>query len=87
MTSENPSLLTNLKGWLDDYADPNWRKAHWMWSLQLIILGAAIQGLYLALPAFQDHVSLNQFVALCMLVSVASVISRLIRQRRIHGDK
>jgi hypothetical protein len=80
-------MLTNLNSWADTHLAPNWRNAHWMWSLQLIIINAALEGIWMGWPAFQYEVPPMRFMEISIIISVAAAVSRLIKQSRFHDDE
>lgn len=57
---------------------------HRLWSVRLSLALAAVQGLYLVWPAFQDHVPLWLFAGGAMLMSVAVVLARITKQPGIE---
>lgn len=67
---------------------PDWKEAHRFWSVQITILGAIFSGAWVALPAFQGIIRPGIFAAICIGVSVLTVVLRLIDQPSIptQGD-
>lgn len=56
---------------------------HKVWSVRFAIIGAVLDGAYVASPAFQAMVSPGQFAALCIGLSLAVVVARIMNQSGI----
>ncbi len=69
-----------LARWLDDHLDPDWRVADKLWSMRIAFLWAAVSGLYVALPAFQNYVDARVFAVICIGFSVAIMLGRMYKQ-------
>ena len=54
------------------------------WSVILSLLMGAVSGLYCAWPAFQDAVPLRWYATGAVVMSVAIVIARLVKQPGIE---
>lgn len=65
---------------LDRYAVRNWRSAHRFWSIWLAVLSSIIGGLWVAIPAFQYVLPPVHFALLCVSISLAALVLRLVRQ-------
>ena len=76
--------MAAFKAWLDTHFHPDWRKAHKLWSIQLVIVSSIFYGLWAALPAFQEYMPPTRFALACMIVSCAIGLCRLIRQKALH---
>ena len=60
--------------------DPDAKYWHRLWSVRISLLGAAFTGLWAALPAFQNTINPIHFALLCVAVSIATVVLRLLDQ-------
>ena len=65
---------------LDRHAVKNWRSAHKFWSVWLAFLSSVIGGLWVAVPAFQYVLRPTHFALLCVTISLAALVLRLVRQ-------
>ena len=65
---------------LDRHAVKNWRSAHKFWSVWLAALSSVIGGLWVAIPAFQYVLRPTHFALLCVTISLAALVLRLVRQ-------
>lgn len=63
--------------------DPDARYWHRLASVQVSIVGAALSGLWAAIPAFQYLLPPIPFACVCVIVSILVVIVRLIDQPSI----
>jgi uncharacterized membrane protein YoaK (UPF0700 family) len=72
-----------LSRWLDRHSGDAWRYAYRMWSVQITLLLAGLEGAYAAIPAFQNVFPPVHFLILCTGVSVLVAIVRLIKQRSV----
>lgn len=63
--------------------DPDARYWHRLWSVRISLAGAALTGLWAALPAFQSVIHPVHFAFLCVGVSIATVMARLLDQPSI----
>lgn len=53
------------------------------WSIRLIALAAALEGLSLILPLFIDTFPRNEFAVLTMIVVVAAGVARIVAQPKM----
>ena len=65
---------------LKQYLDPDAKYWHKLWSIRISLLGAAFTGLWAALPAFQNVIRPEAFAGVCVLISIATVMLRLLDQ-------
>lgn len=72
-----------LRAYLDTY-HPDWRRAHRLWSIQVALFCAALEGLWVAVPSLQGLVPERAFLALCVACPVAICIARLTKQRGLE---
>lgn len=56
---------------------------HKAWSFRFAFVGAVLQGAYVASPAFQYYVPPIEFLCLCVGISVAILIARVMNQSGI----
>jgi len=59
------------------------KMVHKLWTVRFAFIGAILSGAYAAVPAFQSAVSPVQFACLCIGISVAIVIARVVNQSGI----
>jgi hypothetical protein len=57
--------------------------AHRLWTVRFAVIGAVLQGVYAASPVFQFYVPPYQFVGLCVGLSLAIVVARIMNQSGI----
>lgn len=69
-----------LSIWMDRHLDPDWRFVQRLWSARLAFLAAALEGAFAATGAFQNYVSAGQFLVICMGLSLAVLVARLVKQ-------
>ena len=60
--------------------DPDAKYWHRLWSVRISLIGAAFTGLWTAMPAFQSVLRPVHFAFACVLISVATVMLRLLDQ-------
>ncbi len=65
---------------LDQYAIPQWRLAHKLWSVRIAFIWMVVTGVYMALPAFQDYMTPFHFLYICIGFSVVIGLARLTNQ-------
>jgi hypothetical protein len=66
---------------------PNARRLFWrLWSIRLALFWGAVCGLYAAWPAFMEMVSPPIFAAASVLMSMAIVGARVLKQPGISYD-
>ena len=82
MVPQGPVILVrrNWQVWLDKYADPDWRLAHRMWSVRLIVLYGLLNGAYGAWPVFMEYVSPFWYALINVGLAVAVGLARLTNQ-------
>jgi hypothetical protein len=56
------------------------------WSVRFALLTAALNGMFIAIPAFMGIIEPRLFAAVTVALSIAVVISRLVRQPKTLGD-
>jgi hypothetical protein len=76
-----------FKKWLDTHLVDKWTQLHKMWSLQIAVLSAILQGVWMSLPAFQDYLPPIHFAAVCMALSVVIMALRLVKQPALEVRK
>jgi len=64
---------------------PDWKVAHKLWSVQLSVLAAILNGVWMATPVLQGYVPPLHFFIINIGLSLAVVACRLIDQD-IHVD-
>lgn len=69
---------------LIDNASQVLRKA---WSIRFALLSGLFAGMDAFLPLFTDAVPRGIFAGLCVLSSIAVVVSRIVAQEEINGIK
>ena len=67
-----------LTYWLIRHLDPQWMLAHKMWSIRFALIQAVLMGLWVGFPAFQDFLPPARFLVICVALSVAMVVARLL---------
>jgi hypothetical protein len=50
------------------------------WTVRIALVWGAVSGLWVALPAFQDHVNPYWFAGFTILISLAIVLARITKQ-------
>ena len=65
---------------LDEYAAPEWRLAHKLWTVRIAIFWAIFGGLWVAVPAFQNYLPAFWFACVCVGFSLAILFARLTNQ-------
>jgi len=63
--------------------DPDAKYWHRLWSVRISLLGAALSGLWAAVPAFQYLVKPIPFICISVGISLAVVAARLLDQPSI----
>jgi hypothetical protein len=56
------------------------------WSVRFALLTAALNGMFIAMPVFMGVIDPRLFAFLTVALSIAVVISRLVRQPKTLGD-
>ena len=56
---------------------------HKLWSVRVSLVGATFTGIWAALPSFQNLLHPAVFAAICVIVSIATVVARLLDQPSI----
>ena len=56
---------------------PVWHK---LWSVRVSLVGATFTGVWAALPSFQNLLHPWMFAVICVFVSIATVVARLLDQ-------
>jgi hypothetical protein len=56
------------------------------WSVRFALLTAALNGMFIAMPVFMGMIDARLFAFLTVVLSIAVVISRLVRQPKTLGD-
>jgi hypothetical protein len=79
--------MGGIKVWFDTHLVDKWSQLHKMWSVQIAVLSAILQGVWMALPAFQYSLPPMRFVALCMALSVVIAVLRLVKQPALEVRK
>ncbi len=69
-----------LTYWLFKHLDPDFKVAHKLWSVRLALFWMVVMGAYMALPAFQDRVTPEHFLGLCIFGTLTIGIARLTKQ-------
>ena len=72
--------------WLDKFGDPEWRKAHRFWSVQLSVFWGLLSGIWAALPAFQVLIPPVHFVVLCAAIAILVAVARVTNQPGLDND-
>lgn len=72
-----------LTYWLIKRFDPEWKIAHYMWSIRFLVLGAILSGAQMALPAFMTLLTPWQFSFASMVLYLAALGARFIKQPKI----
>ena len=85
--SAKTNVMTAFKAWLDTHLVDKWAQLHKMWSVQIAVLSALLQGVWMALPAFQYSLPPMKFVALCMALSLIIALLRLVKQPALEVRK
>ena len=57
--------------------------AHRLWTVRIALAGAILDGLYIAVPAFQYYVPPWGFATICIGVSLSLFVARLTNQTGI----
>ena len=70
-----------IKALLDKVLIDDWQACHKLWSVRLLVLGAIIDGLYMALPAFTSMIEPFHFLALSLVLSLATLAARIVNQK------
>jgi hypothetical protein len=65
------------------WLDPDAKYWHRLWSVRISLFGAALSGLWAAIPAFQYILPPVPFICLSIAVSLAVVGARLLDQPSI----
>ncbi len=76
-------FLLRLSVWLDAHAAPEWRLVHRLWTARLLIGGAVIEGLWVAIPAFQNFLPPVEFALACIGLSLAVLVARFVNQKGV----
>ena len=63
--------------------DPDAQFWHKLWSVRISLLGAAFTGIWAALPSFQVLLHPVVFAGVCVFISIAVVVARLLDQPSI----
>jgi len=79
--------MSAVKAWFDTHLVDKWSQLHKMWSVQIAILSAILQGIWMALPAFQYYMPPMRFVAICMGLSLTITALRLVKQPALEVRK
>ena len=66
--------------WLAKHAVPNFHLWHKFWSVRLALFWMAVTGAYMALPAFQDRMTPEHFLGVCIFGTMTIGIARLTHQ-------
>ncbi len=66
-------------------ADWRWVLTH-SWTVRLLLLSAALDGLALILPLYTDAIPKNAFALLSGVTTVAAIVARFALQQRTAGD-
>jgi len=74
-----------MLSFLDRYLVPEWRFAHYLWSLRLELVGMLLSGLWMALPAFQEMVPPIEFLGISMGLALVRGSMRLISQPKVKS--
>jgi hypothetical protein len=56
------------------------------WSVRFALLTAALNGMFIAMPVFMGMIDPRLFAVLTVALSIAVVVSRLVRQPKTLGD-
>jgi hypothetical protein len=73
------------KGETRNWFIPAWQIGllHKVWSVRLAVVGAALDGVYAGVPAFQYYFPPTYFMGICIATMVAIVITRTMNQTGI----
>ena len=66
---------------------PEWRKAWRLTSVQLAIVGAALNAAAVGWSVFQGAVDPLVFASVNMALSIAVAVSRVVKQPSVSGDQ
>ena len=70
--------------WLERWLIPEWQKAHRLWSVQIAVANAGLSALWLLVPALQNYLDVHTYIKLCMVMALATLLVRLIKQIKLH---
>jgi len=56
---------------------------HRLWTVRIALIGAVLDGAYIAIPAFQNNVSPTQFALIAIALCLTLVVARIMNQSGI----